>query len=113
MSVVTGREDRPVSGGDSAIGILPDWAYAEVAGIRGLNVVALARWAQRSSEEMAANIGEVLHHADWFITSDPEAVRLSQMHDCQECQDSMNRALAYMSMNPGAEMLVGQLFWAG
>ena len=102
-----------MSGGDSAIAILPDWAYVEVFGEPAVNITALARWARQTSQAMATNLGEELHHADWVITSDPAVLRAAQMHDCQECQDSQARALAWMSTHPGGEMLVGQLFWAG
>jgi hypothetical protein len=65
------------------------------------------------SERLAANIGEILHHASWVITGDPELVRtLGMMHDCATCRAGVANALDYLAGEPGREVAVGQLWWA-
>jgi hypothetical protein len=58
-------------------------------------------------------MGEVLHHAEWTITSDPEQVRtLGLMHDCATCRAGTDQALAFLRDTPDGEVAVGQLWWA-
>ncbi len=64
------------------------------------------------SEQGAAAVGEALHHGEWVITDDPDEVRTRGLaHDCPDCRDGVDRALAYLRDNPGKELMVGTLHW--
>lgn len=117
IHISTGREHRPVSGGDTTVLNLAGGFYREVDGKRALLVQHLSRWLQALSENMAKSLGDELHHASFLITNDPATVAalgiLPEHRDCEECKSQIANALAYMEERPGVEMLVGHLFWAG
>ncbi len=59
----------------------------------------------------ALRLGERLHHADWWLTDNIDLINeLSLMHDCQECRDGAERAVAFVKAT-GRAVLVGQLYW--
>jgi hypothetical protein len=109
-------EKRPVAGADSCIATVPPGLYVKVGdGPPALNVQALGRVLRRLSNEMAANINETLHHADWVITDDPAVVEEVGMHgrpDCGRCRSSVDQALAFLA-DRREKLLVGALYWAG
>jgi hypothetical protein len=116
FQVRTSAEDRPVAGADSCIMTVPDGVLLpSPSGEPAVNVRALGRVLRQTSEELAASIGEVLHHATWQITKDPQVVEEVGMHgrpDCGRCRAGVDQALAHLANN-GAELLVGVLYWAG
>lgn len=107
------RETGEPAGGDTSIISVPDDWYAVVGGNRALLARQVGRFLRELSERQAADLGERLHHAEWTITSDPALVRkLGMGHDCPSCRASMDQTLAHLRDNPGAEVAVGQLWWA-
>ena len=115
LAVSTGREDRPVTGGDATTFPMPDGFYVDIGGFGpALVVQRFSRFLRELAEDQAATLGETLHHADFWVTNDPELVRAKgMMHDCPTCQDGMARTMAAMATDPGKDWVVGQLFWAG
>jgi hypothetical protein len=113
--VRTIREQRPPVGSDSCIATVPPGVYARVGdGAPALDVPVLGKVLRKLSEEMAANIGERLHHAEWVITDDPAVVEEIGMHgrpDCGKCRGSVDQALARLA-DRRQELLVGVLYWA-
>lgn len=111
--VIRTRAAGEPSGFDSAIvRAMPGW-FAVVNGERAFLAQRAGRDLRYASERLAANIGELLHHADWVITSDPDQVRvLGLMHDCASCRAGVDQALALLAEHPDAELAVGQLWWA-
>jgi hypothetical protein len=112
FQIRTGRRGEP-TGFDSAIALVPERWYVTVNGKRSLLAQLAGRDLRELSEEQARSIGEVLHHASWILTGDPDEVRrFGMMHDCAACRAGVDQALAYLSEYPGAEVAVGQLHWA-
>jgi hypothetical protein len=112
LTVMTEAEGDP-AGYDSAITSVPAGWYVTIGGERAFVAQVAGRWLREASEAFAASIGEKLHHAEWTITSDPAEVRtLGLMHDCASCRAGVDQALSVLRDNPGAEMAVGQLWWA-
>jgi hypothetical protein len=109
-------EERPVAGADSCIATVPPGLYVNVgAGPPALDARKLGRILRRLSNELAANIGETLHHADWVITDDPAVVEEVGMHgrpDCGKCRSGVDQALARLA-DRREDLLVGALYWAG
>ena len=105
------------SGFDSIIVPVPEWWYADVitrdGGHRAL-VAQVAGWDMvRLSRDGAAGLGEILHHAEWVITADPDQVEtLGLAHGCPECRAGTDRALAWLREHPAGEVAVGTLYWA-
>jgi hypothetical protein len=109
-TTVAGEPD----GGDTSILQVADSWYVTVDdGPPALRVREVGRYLRGLSEDQAANLGRVLHHAEWTITSDPAEVRaLGMMHDCATCRADMDQALAYLRENKDGKLAVGQLWWA-
>jgi hypothetical protein len=103
---------RPTSGFDSCVVAVPSGIY--VNGSKIIRVRVLNAALRQLSEQMASNIGERLHHADWIITGDAELVqRIILTHDCERCQAAAVQAAGRMAERPDSEMLAGILYWAG
>jgi hypothetical protein len=101
------------AGYDSTLMSVPGRWYVRLDGKPTLLAQQAARDMRAASEAGAANLGEVLHHADWVITSDPAEVRrIGMTHGCAECCAGTASALAYLRDNPGAEIAAGLLWWA-
>jgi hypothetical protein len=117
LSIVTGREGRPVTGGDTTILNLAPGFYLDTGHGPALRIAQLSRWLLGLSENLAKGMGEVLHHAEYYVTDDPAVVTelgtLEEHRDCEQCAADLRVALAYMEQHPGVKMLVGHLFWAG
>lgn len=113
--VATGREGRPIAGLDTVIAPAPDGLYATVEGKRAIVARRLHPLLRNLSEDGAAKVGEELHHAEWIITTDPDVVQTTAItsHDCVTCRAGADQAAAFMKEHPGAEILVGVLYWAG
>ena len=110
---VTGRAEGEPTGFDAAIVQVPARWYAKVGAVRAFVVQLAGRELRDQSDRFAANIGELLHHAEWTITGDPAEVRtLGLMHDCASCRAGVDQALTFLRENPGGEVAVGQLWWA-
>jgi hypothetical protein len=105
-----------VTGADSCIATVPPGLYVTVdGGPPALDVRKLGRVLRGLSNELAANINETLHHADWVITDDPVIVEEVGMHgrpDCGKCRASVDQALAMLA-DRREKLLVGALYWAG
>lgn len=101
------------TGYDSAIITVPEtWYATPPGGERALLIQSAGRFLRRMSEDMAGQMGEVLHHAEWTITSDPaEVTALGLMHDCVRCRAEVDQILAHLRDHKGAEVAVGQLWW--
>lgn len=113
LEVHTDSEQEPPAGFDSVIALFPESYYVTVGGKRALIARKAVAWVRALSLKCARDIGEVLHHAEWTITSDPELVHtLGLMHDCVERRDGVERAVAHLRDHPEAEIAVGQLLWA-
>jgi hypothetical protein len=113
LSIRTRAQGKP-TGFDSAIAQVPGRWYVTVNGKPAFLAQLAGRDLRKLSEQLAADIGEKLHHAEWTITSDPERVStLAMLHDCASCRAGTDQALAYLRDNPGSEVAAGQLWWAG
>jgi hypothetical protein len=114
ISIRTAREKRPISGADTAIATMPQALYADIGGEKTLLLRKLGVFLRNQSEQFAADIGEELHHAEWVITTSPATVQArGQLHDCEKCRAGVRAALRKLRENPGEELLVGTLYWAG
>ena len=112
--IATGRERRPISGMDTVIATVREDLYAEVGGQRTLLMRPFARALRGLAEKSARDLGEVLHHAEFVITSSPTTVQArGSMHDCDSCRAGVRRALRALREQPDTELLVGALYWAG
>jgi hypothetical protein len=114
IHIGTAVEDTEPAVLDSVIALLPPGFTIEVGGERWLRVVELTPFLDSLAHRCARDIDEVLHHGDFWITSDPEIVKArSSLHDCQQCRDGTASALEHLAANPTAELIVGILWWAG
>lgn len=115
LAVSTGREDRPVDGGDTTFFPMPQGYYVDLGdGKPALAAVQFLRYIRDVAEAMAANLGRELHHAAFWVTTDREMVReKGTWHDCPECREGMARVMAHMATHPDQEMVVGRLYWCG
>jgi hypothetical protein len=113
LRIRTRDEAGDPAGYDSSIIRVPEAWYADLGQGRALVVQLAGRQLRQISEQQATDLGEILHHADWTITSDPAEVKtLGLMHDCPACRAGVDQALAYLRENPDGEVAVGQLWWA-
>lgn len=116
ISIRTDDEQAEPAGFDSSIITVPDGWYSDVGlglDARALVVQLAGKQLRQISERQAADLGEILHHANWAITGDPEQVRtLGLMHDCPTCRAGVDQALAYLDEHEDGEVAVGQLYWA-
>jgi hypothetical protein len=113
LTVMGTRAEGDPAGYDSAIVKVPPRWYLTVGGEQVFLAQVAGRQLRELSERFAASIGERLHHAQWTITGDPDEVRtLGLMHDCASCRAGVDQALAILRDHPGAELAVGQLWWA-
>ncbi len=108
--------DRPVTGSDSCILVVPDDVYVRTTpdAEPALNVRAVHAVLRQVGDDAAARLGEQLHHAEWVITSDPELVEKLGIHSpgCLTCRAGVDQALAHLAAG-GGPLLVGTLYWAG
>jgi hypothetical protein len=112
LQIRTRDETGEPAGYDSSIVRVPEAWYADLGTGRALVVQLAGKFLRRLSEQQAADLGEILHHAEWTITSDPDEVRtFGLMHDCATCRAGVDQALAYLRENPDGEVAVGQLWW--
>jgi hypothetical protein len=109
---IQGRHQGEAWQADAAIAAVgPDW-YADTPEGRALNLRRVGDLLRMASETCARELGERLHHADWTITSDPgEVRRLGLTHDCDQCREGVDRAVAWLGAGPGREVAVGQMWW--
>lgn len=113
LSIRTRNEDGEPVGFDSCILPAPDDWYRMVGGQRAILLSVVGAELRAVSELEAGKQGETLHHADWAITSDPEAVStLGLAHGCAACRAGVDQALAHLREHEGGEIAVGQLYWA-
>ena len=124
ISIVTGREHRPVTGGDTTILAVPPRFYIDTSELGpeldigpALSMRSLSSFLRDLAERQASDLGDELHHAEFVVTRDPDVVQAKGVLDdhrgCPECEDGLAAALKYMLGHPDTDMLVGQLFWAG
>jgi hypothetical protein len=114
IQIATGRERRPVAGVDTIIAEMREEFYVEIGGERTLLMRPFARSLRALAEEQARSLGEDLHHAEFVITTSPATVQArGALHDCDACRAGVRRALRTLRENPGTELLVGALYWAG
>lgn len=112
LTIVTG-ETGPPAGGDSAAVAVPASWYITIGGRPALLAPLAGLQLRHVSEEMAAHLGERLHHAEWTITGSPDGLDpLIRDHDCASCRERHAAAVAYLAAHPGAELAVGKLWWA-
>lgn len=110
--VATGREGRSIAGTDSTILVMPSQFYIGLDEGSPLDVASFARFLRELAEKQAADIGEVLHHAEFRITRDPAVIKSwGELHDCEECRAAVRTALRYLATSDD-DFLVGQLWWA-
>jgi hypothetical protein len=105
---------RGTLGVDSCVMAIPELVYRRLDGRPVLVMSLLGRLLRQVSQHFAAELGKVLHHADWVITGDPVRVRDIAMHEpnCANCAAGCERGLEYLAEHPGAELLCGRLYWA-
>jgi hypothetical protein len=106
----------PVVGSDSCITGIPAATFSIdlIDKTPVLNAGLAQRYLERVSRQQAARVGRALHHAYWQMTRDPQVVEEVGMHKpgCQECRESVNRALARLDEKPDEKLFVGLLYWA-
>ena len=124
IAIVTGREDRPVIGGDTTILAVPPSFYVDTSQLGprldigpALSMRELSAFLRDLAERQATELGDELHHAEFVVTRDPRVIRelgiMDSHRDCLECRTGLKAALAYQAAHPDTDMLIGQLFWAG
>lgn len=115
VTVQTELRDRKITGFDTTILVMPTEFYVSVAGEPpGLALNQFSAWLNRLANQQASDLGERLHHAEFTITTSRATVEtLGRMHDCDVCREGVRTAIRFMHEHPGAEMVVGQLYWAG
>lgn len=110
VTVLTSHVDEPVFGSQFAVITTPPELYVDGV-IDTANGVY--RFLREASEMTATAAGQVLHHADWVITRDPEVVLeaggCGHAH-CSSCTFGMDQVLAHLRDN-GEELAVGTLYW--
>jgi hypothetical protein len=110
---IMGQAGRKPAGSDACIIQVPDRWYVLVDGQPVLAARRAGAELRALSEQQAAQLGEILHHAEWTLTTDPAQVRtIGLAHDCRRCRDGVARALAALAAAPATELAVGQLWWA-
>jgi hypothetical protein len=106
------NEDGSVTGGDSVIARAPEQAYKVIDGKAVPDVALVIKLLTDISLDSAAAMGEKLHHGDWVLTNNPEAVRdIGTMHDCPSCVAQTDQALAAMNEFPDMYVFAGILYW--
>lgn len=104
--------DEGPEGHDSAVLAMPEEMYVGRGSQRALAANAFVAWLRPVLEQMAANLGRALHHADVRMSSDPAVVlELASMHDCDFCREQMEKVDAFMAEHPGVELIVAQMWW--
>lgn len=113
--VLTSAQDRPVAGLDAMIASLPEQVWQRLSGFDAdVQSWVLMGMLRQMSREVAAKMGERLHHADWWVTRDPELIeQIGMAHDCVSCRASVDQALAHVAEKPDEDLVAGVLYWAG
>lgn len=113
LQIITGRGNGTPAGFDSTIISVPGRWYADMPDGRVFLPQLAAIDLRRISEQQARLIGQVLDHAEWTITADPDLVTtIGLRHGCGFCRAGVDRAIAYLADHPGAEVAAGTLWWA-
>lgn len=55
--------------------------------------------------------GQILHHADWVVTRDPELVGAHGGDHCDTCAAHRREASAYLELDPEHRVALGTLFY--
>lgn len=110
---IVAHSECDVVGQDSTVLSLPPEFGVEAGGV--LNIGGLTAFLRRLVEVQAAALGERLHHADFRLTTNADyAVEVAvTVHDCIVCRAAAKEVREFMAANPGQQMLVGMLYWAG
>lgn len=113
FKVSTGREGRRIVDTDSTIFVMPRQFYVSIdEGEPALAALQFGHFLRDLAEKQAADLGEVLHHAEFQITRDPAVVKAwGELHDCEECRQATATALRHLAASDD-ELVVGQLWWA-
>lgn len=114
FEVHTELEARTVTGKDSMIIAAPKELFGRDADGKPLLALGMvSSFLRKASLDGSGRLGELLHHAEWVLTDDPEVVRsVGLSHGCPTCVAGTDQALAYLKANPGRELLAGMLYWA-
>lgn len=119
ITVQTHRAKQKIIGYDTTILPMPERFYVGVpegtlgGRTTGLDLQRFSMWLHRVADKMASDIGEILHHAEFIVTTSVTTVEvLGRMHDCDTCREGVRNAVTIMHEHPGTEMIVGQLYWA-
>jgi hypothetical protein len=101
------------AGYDAQIVSVPDACYFGDPADRVLIAGVVREVLRRVNDTVLRNMRRQLHHVAWTVTREPEQVStLGLLHDCPECREGVSRALGFLQDHPGAEVAVGQFFWA-
>lgn len=105
---------RKVSGSDACIITIPSNVFVTLSGDRpAVDLEALGHVLRHVSHDQAVAMGEILHHADWVITSEPAVIEewgICQSK-CDGCRVAVDKVLLDLIVNP-QQLLVGRLYWA-
>lgn len=100
---------KKIIGMDTTIFVLPKAMMLE--GVIVMNWVG--QLARALSEKQAADLGEVVHHADFVVTTDPSVVQARGiMHDCDACRDALRKAHRTLRETPDWPLVIGSLYWS-
>jgi hypothetical protein len=114
VTVVEFADERPISGFDTTIFHMDREFYATIDGEPALRMQPFMRWLRSIALREATRMGEVLHHADFALTTSLATIESwGLMHDCDRCRAAVQDAIRLLQADPDKELIVGQLYWAG
>lgn len=112
--VHTSRSRWPVTGQEPHLISAPDEVFAEVDGQKGVDTEVMGDFLRETSEDLAAECDEILHHAEWRLVRTLEQVRESGImcgsSGCDDCLPKVQAALAEAQAD-GFELLAGILYF--
>ena len=93
---------------DIAIASAPEAIFTDDGAIV---VQALQLVLRRILQECGDRLKEHWHHAEFFVTDDPEIVSETVDEHCAACIAGNDQAFTFLRENPGKKLIVGRIWW--
>lgn len=116
LHIPTIWEDQPVTGQDAALARAPEGMIAVARGLFQIDEEAAVKYLTSISNDLAADSGQVLHHADWVLASNVQeatAYGAAYGSHCRQCRAKVDQAVREVARGGGVHVFLGMLYYAG
>ena len=74
-------------------------------------VKLLEFYLRKILKQTSEQLNEHWHHAEFFVTDDPDVVTEAIDDHCPQCISGSDQSMTYLRENPGKKMIVGRIWW--